>query len=98
MINLNTFRGISRLAVVSTVVVALSAPMAFAGSSTTLLTQDQIIKKVLDQGYTEVIRMEMEDGLYEVKAKNKDGERVNLNVDPKSGTVLGVHKDGLFSN
>jgi len=80
------------------VAIFLSSSAAMAASTGKILSEDAIAKSVLSQGYSEVIRMEMEDGQYEVKVKNKDGERLNLNVDPKTGKILGVHKDSLFSN
>jgi uncharacterized membrane protein YkoI len=80
------------------IAVTLSFSAGMAASSDKILTEDEITQSLLDQGYVEVIRMEMEDGLYEVKVKTKDGERQSLNVDPETGKVLGVHEDGLFSN
>jgi hypothetical protein len=89
--------GLGRLAAVSVFSVLILASAAFA-SGPQAMTQDQIAQKVLDQGYTKVIRMEMEDGMYEVKATDKEGKRVKLNVDPKSGNVVGIHKDSMFGN
>jgi len=76
----------------------LSSSVVMAASTDKMLSEDEITKSVLNQGYAEVIRMEMEDGMYEVKVKSKEGERLNLNVDPKTGKVVGIHKDGIFSN
>jgi len=82
----------------ATVAIALSSSAVMAASTDKTLSEDEIAKSVLAQGYSEVIRMEMEDGQYEVKVKTTDGKRLNLNVDPKTGKVVGVHKDGLFSD
>jgi len=87
--------GLGRLAVVSVVSALLLSTAAYAGG---MMSQDQIAQKVLEQGYSKVNRMEMEDGMYEVKATDKDGKRVKLNVDPKTGKVVGMHKDSMFSN
>jgi uncharacterized membrane protein YkoI len=76
----------------------LSSSAVMAASTDKMLSEDEITKSVLSQGYAEVIRMEMEDGMYEVKVKSKEGERLNLNVDPTTGKVVGIHKDGIFSN
>lgn len=73
------------------------APSSWAASTAKNLTEQEITQRVLDQGYAEVIRMEMEDGVYEVKVKTKDGKRARLNVDPQTGKVLGEHKDWLFN-
>jgi len=78
-------------------IAALSSPSMAAGMGKAM-SQSQIEKSVLSQGYAKVIRMEMEDGLYEVTVKTKDGKRQHINVDPKTGKVLGEHKDGFFSD
>jgi len=67
-----------------------------AGGAT--LSPEQLAQKLHAQGYPTVLRMEMEDGVYEVKVKTSDGKRLKLNVDPSNGKILGRHKDGLFSN
>ena len=92
------FRLAPRLATVAGVIVLLAASPAPAGTTTRILTPDEITKQLIDQGYTKVIRMEMEDGVYEVKVKGKNGKREKLNVDPMTGKVLGGHKEGLFTN
>jgi len=92
------FHVVPRLATVAGVIVLLSAAPSPAGTTSRILTPDEITKQLVDQGYTKVIRMEMEDGIYEVKVKDKDGKRQKLNVDPMTGKVLGGHKEGLFTN
>ena len=37
---------------------------------------------------SELLRIERERGVYEVKARNSQGRRVELYVDPKTGDVL----------
>ena len=76
----------------------LAATPADSVSKSAMLTPEQITKQLLAQGYTKVIRMEMEDGVYEVKVKTSDGKRQSLNVDPTTGKVLGTHSDSWFSN
>lgn len=93
-----------RLVAVAAVAASLYGASAMASerdnlvpSNQTVLSPDQIAKSLLDQGYAKVIRMEMEDGVYEVKVKTAKGERRKLNVDPATGKVLGTHEDGFFS-
>ncbi|MFQ5763933.1 MAG: PepSY domain-containing protein [Rhodospirillales bacterium] len=85
------------LPVAAIAAVLFFAPPSWAGGTAQVLTPQKITQRLLDKGYAEVIRMEMEDGLYEVKVKTKDGKRRNLNVDPRTGEILGKHKDGFFS-
>lgn len=94
----NNFSRFLPLFAAAAMAVFVSSSAVSAASTDKILSEDEIAKSVLSQGYTEVIRMEMEDGMYEVKVKSKDGERLNLNVDPKTGKVVGIHKDGIFSN
>ena len=77
---------------------ALAATPTESVSEGATLTPQQITEQLLAQGYAKVIRMEMEDGVYEVKVKTSDGKRQSLNVDPTTGKVLGMHEDGFFSN
>ena len=85
------------LSVAAVATVLFLALPSWAGSTGQFLTHQQITQRLLHKGYAKVIRMEMEDGLYEVKVKTKDGKRLNINVDPRTGKVLGKHKDGLFN-
>lgn len=91
-------RGLGRSIAVTIVLIGLSTSAVFAADAGKILSPDQITEKAIAQGYTKIIRMEMEDGVYEVKAKTADGKRAKLNVDPRSGKILGKHKDGLFGN
>jgi predicted lipid carrier protein YhbT len=77
---------------------ALAGTPAESVSKGAMLTPQQITEQLLAQGYAQVIRMEMEDGVYEVKVKTSEGKRESLNVDPTTGKVLGMHEDGFFSN
>jgi uncharacterized membrane protein YkoI len=48
----------------------------------------QIIAKLEAAGYTRIHDVEKDDGVWEVEATNSAGQRVELDVDPVSGTVL----------
>ena len=77
---------------------ALADTASGSNTKSTTLSPQQISEQLLAQGYSKVLRMEMEDGVYEVKVKTQDGKRESLNVDPTTGKVLGKHEDGFFSN
>lgn len=47
-----------------------------------------IYDKVIAAGYSDINEIEREDKGYEVKARNADGEKVKLDVDPVTGEVL----------
>lgn len=62
--------------------VAVSAPAASMGFQ-------QLVDRVAALGYTDVREIERSsDKLYEVKAHNAQGQRVELYVDARSGEVL----------
>lgn len=48
----------------------------------------QISDKLTAAGYTGITEIEREHGAYEVKAIDKNGARVKLDVDPQTGKVL----------
>ena len=77
--------------------VLMLSSSSWSASTSKFLTQQQITQRLLDSGYSKVIRMEMEDGVYEVKVKTRDGNRQKINVDPKTGKVIGKHKEGFFN-
>ena len=57
------------------------------------LTMTQAIQKVEEAGYTNITKAEFDSGRYEIKALNKDGQRIELHVDPKTGNIIQAQKD-----
>jgi hypothetical protein len=58
------------------------------------LSFDSVVAKVEAQGYTGVYSIEYEHSLYEVKALDSAGRKVELYVHPKSGELLKHPKTG----
>lgn len=56
------------------------------------LSITQMINKLEAAGYRNIEKIEREHGRYEVKATNRDGQRVKLHVHPQSGAVLDLHQ------
>lgn len=54
------------------------------------LTIRDIYDRVEAAGYLEIREIEWDDGRYEVKARNAEGERVKLHVDGSSGAIESV--------
>lgn len=53
---------------------------------------DQDIRASLEtQGYTHVHDVEFEDGMWQAKADNRAGKKVELKLDPADGKVIGTH-------
>lgn len=52
----------------------------------------KIQRTLRSDGY-EVREIEVDDGYYEVKAIDPDGQRVEIHVDPVSGKILKVERD-----
>ncbi len=56
------------------------------------LTKDQLTTKLTEQGY-KVEKVEIEDSCAEAKATDKDGKKVELYLDPATGTVTDKEDD-----
>lgn len=53
-----------------------------------------IIARLSAQGYTDIGKVEREDGdRFEVKARNTDGQRVELYVDARTGEILKTKRE-----
>ncbi len=75
---------------------AASAPVLYAqapNASANELDAKQIIAKLESAGYTHIEEIEKDDGMWEVEATNSAGQRVELKVDPVSGTVVREERD-----
>lgn len=48
----------------------------------------EVVRRLEDAGYRNIEKIERERGSYEVKATNRDGQRVKLYVHPQTGAVL----------
>jgi hypothetical protein len=59
-----------------------------SGVAGSALPMEEILVRLKDQGYDEVYEIERERGLYEVKARDQDGWRVEIYVDPRTGDIL----------
>lgn len=72
--------------VIPVALLALSAGgVAFAQDA---LTAAQVKAKLEAQGYTKVNDMEFEDGVWKADARSADGNRVEVRIDPATGTVF----------
>ncbi len=82
---------------------ALAAPLAFAQATppqappaATAASMDipRVIEHVTSLGYRDVEEVERKgDKLYEIKARNPQGERVEITVDARSGEILRSERD-----
>ena len=57
------------------------------------LSMGQVIAKVEHAGYRHIQEIELDDGVYEVEARNAQGQRVELDVHPRTGKVLRTELD-----
>lgn len=64
------------------------------GQPESWLTIPVIYENVTAAGYTDISEIERDDGKYEVKGVDADGNRVKLYVDPQSGEILDVRTKG----
>jgi len=52
------------------------------------LTPTQVTDMLVAQGYQGIRKIERDDGCYEVKARDGQGRRVELKIEPVSGRIL----------
>ena len=52
------------------------------------LSSDYIIRKVNAAGFTDVYYVAFEHGLYDIKARNRDGQYVEIDLDPKTRELV----------
>lgn len=52
------------------------------------LSLEQVVAHLKQQGYADIYEVEREHGAYEVKARNPQGQKVKLYVEPRTGEVL----------
>lgn len=70
----------------------LSAPLVLAQTSAGL-DENAIIRNLEAAGYTDVHDLEKDDGIWEAEATNAAGQRVELDIDPTSGSVIREEPD-----
>lgn len=86
---LNTIRPFAAALVL---VAASAAPAVAQSNGSTNLTASQIESRLTEQGFR-VIRIERDDGHYEVKAINRDGDCLELDVSRRTGAIIGSKGD-----
>lgn len=84
----------TRFIALATAAALLGAGGAYAQTApaNTDLSLGQIESRLTDDGYR-VLEIERDDGRYEVKAWNREGQCVELDVDRRSGAVLRTERD-----
>jgi hypothetical protein len=57
------------------------------------LNENEVKAKLTAQGYQDVDDVEFDDGLWSADAKNPEGKKVDVLVDPNDGSVVAVKQD-----
>ena len=52
------------------------------------LSHAQVTEKLMAQGFTRIIKIEADDGHWEVDAVKDDGKTYEVDVDPRSGALI----------
>ena len=66
---------------------------AFPDKQVSRLSEDDVKASLSSQGYTDVHDVDMDDGVWHAKARNPAGKKVEVQVDPDSGRVIGSDDD-----
>ena len=65
----------------------------FEADAPSRLNKNEIKAKLTAQGYQDVDDVDFDDGLWSADAKNPEGKKVDLLVDPDDGSVVAVKQD-----
>lgn len=57
------------------------------------LNKDEVKAKLTAQGYQDVDDVDFDNGLWSAEAKNPEGKKVDLLVDPDDGSVVAIKQD-----
>ena len=52
------------------------------------MTEEEVAAALKAKGYSDIKKIELEKGEYEVKARDADGKRVEIYLDPRTGEIL----------
>ena len=66
---------------------------ASARSDSDPLSVEDVVAHLRSSGYGDIREVEREYGLYEVKGRDRQGERVEVYVDARSGEIVKVERD-----
>ncbi len=69
-----------------------SAEEQYCSGQGTPKAQEQVLQELAAQGYQKIKELEMEHGCYEAKGFDKDGQRVELYLEPATGAIVKAKK------
>lgn len=72
---------------------AAPAPQAPAAGTAAVLTIQEVMDRLTQQGWRDITKIEHERGKYEVKARGADGVRMELDIDDRTGAILKQERD-----
>jgi uncharacterized membrane protein YkoI len=64
-----------------------------AGQAAPAIPMEQVLAQLKAEGYGEIYEIERERNRYEVKARDREGHRVELHLDASTGKVLESEMD-----
>lgn len=84
-----TLRRTALAALVATASLSALAQSATPAAEAAPMTMMQVLERITAQGYRDVREIELEhDRFYEIEATNDKGQRVEIQIDARSGEVL----------
>lgn len=89
MTRFNVYRASVWVALALGASAVVAAPASRAAAASVPMGFQQVVDRVVTAGFTDVREVERKsDKLYEIKARNGQGQRVELYVDSRSGEIL----------
>lgn len=65
----------------------------YSDADTSPLSQAEIQSRLSAAGYTDIGETKFDDGLWEAKARDANGKKVEVKVEPKEGKVISTEQD-----
>lgn len=64
-----------------------------AAAGAPVLTMQEVMDRLTQEGWRDIKKIEHERGKYEVKARGADGVRMELDIDDRTGAILKQKRD-----
>ncbi len=65
----------------------------YQANAPSMLNKDEVKAKLTAQGYQNIGDVEFDDGLWSARARNPEGKKVGLLVDPNDGSIVAIKQD-----
>jgi hypothetical protein len=83
----------AKITVVAGAALLMASTLALSQNAPTEISIKEVIAKLEALGYKNIHDVEKDDGVWEVDATTADGRRVELDIDPRDGSIIRERPD-----